>query len=67
MASPMHVKALGKWKNVSIDPKRVSSTMMTGFLCMQELTDYEIIQGSPTNKSKKARKVNSLLSLVHYF
>ena len=59
MAAPIHVKAVGEWKNVSVDPKRLSSAMMTGFLSMQELTDYEIIQGIPTDKSKRVNPLSS--------
>ena len=44
------------WKNVSLDVHKIPADMMTGFLGLQELTDYEIIQES---HPKDFRKVGS--------
>ncbi len=57
MAAPIHVKAKGEWKDISVDPKILSQAGMGGFVCLQELTDYEIIQGSPSDK-RKVKNVN---------
>ena len=47
----LRVKAKGAWKNVSFDRKGIAPQMLTGFLGIQELTDYEIIEGGHSKKS----------------
>ncbi|KAK2167677.1 hypothetical protein LSH36_25g03069 [Paralvinella palmiformis] len=48
-----HVKLSGKWKDVKINPNIFMGQDFSGFVCMQELADYDVIQSKPVVKKEK--------------
>ena len=69
------MKAKAAWKDVIVDPKILSATKMTGFLCMKELRNYEIVSGNfkatqgkvcqkDSSNSIIAQKANGLFPLI---
>ena len=59
MAAPIHVKETGSWKNVNIDPRVLASGGFQGFVCMQELKDYEIIDKKIQSKKTKVGRTKN--------
>ena len=59
-----HVKPSGKWRDVKINPNAFLGQDFSGFVCMQELVDYDIVKKGGTVKQGKNKKVE-ILTVFH--
>ncbi|OWF40635.1 ATP-dependent RNA helicase DDX24-like [Mizuhopecten yessoensis] len=56
MATSIHVKPKSKWKKIEITKGLGTGHDFSGLMCMEELTDYELITKTRKNVSKQGAK-----------
>ncbi|XP_033738443.1 ATP-dependent RNA helicase DDX24-like [Pecten maximus] len=56
MATPIHVKPKAKWRKIKINKGLGTGHDFSGLICMEELTDYELISKESLHQSKQRKK-----------